>query len=194
MTRKRVMIYKRFERFWHWTQMLLIVTLGLTGFEIHGVYQWLGFDQAIYWHTRAGWGLLILVAFAIFWHLTTGEWQHYVPSNERVSVMLRYYTNGIFKNEPHPYKKTEISKLNPLQRLVYLGFKILIIPVMGVTGLSMLYNEKVGIALASLAWWHTLGAFLLLSFFIVHVYMTTTGETVFSNIKAMIFGWEEVEI
>ncbi len=192
MTR-RVMIYKRFERFWHWTQMVLMVILGLTGFEIHGNYRLFGFQTAVAWHTTAAWGLIVLIAFAIFWHLTTGEWKHYLPSGERISVMVRYYTHGIFKNEPHPYKKNELSKLNPLQRLTYLGFKLVMAPIMVTSGLLMLYDERLGVSFAASAWWHTLGAFLLLSFFIVHVYMTTTGETVFSNLKAMIVGWEEVE-
>ncbi len=37
------------------------------------------------------------------------------------------------------------------------------------------------------------GAFFILSFVIVHVYMTTTGHTVFAHIKAMITGWEDIE-
>jgi len=40
---------------------------------------------------------------------------------------------------------------------------------------------------------HTLLAYLLIAFVIMHVYMTTTGHTLTSNIKAMITGWEEVE-
>jgi thiosulfate reductase cytochrome b subunit len=40
---------------------------------------------------------------------------------------------------------------------------------------------------------HMLGAFLLTAFIIAHIYLTTTGETIFSNIKAMITGWEEVD-
>ncbi|OQY52333.1 MAG: hypothetical protein B6245_23735 [Desulfobacteraceae bacterium 4572_88] len=36
-------------------------------------------------------------------------------------------------------------------------------------------------------------AFLLLSFLIVHVYMTTTGHTISAHIAAMWSGWEEVE-
>ncbi|RMF49478.1 MAG: cytochrome B [Anaerolineae bacterium] len=190
---KRVMIYKPFERFWHWSQMLLIVFMGLTGFEIHGTFTLFGFEQAVRWHNLASWALIILIAFAIFWHFVTGEWRQYVPKGEKVSVMIRYYTSGIFKNEPHPYKKTELSKLNPLQRLTYLGFKLLIVPVMVTTGLIMMFDEELGLSFAGMAWWHTLGAFLLVTFFIVHVYMTTTGKTVFSNIKAMIVGWEDLE-
>jgi Ni,Fe-hydrogenase I cytochrome b subunit len=33
---QRIYIFKRFERFWHWTQALLILTLLVTGFEVHG--------------------------------------------------------------------------------------------------------------------------------------------------------------
>jgi len=40
---------------------------------------------------------------------------------------------------------------------------------------------------------HTVGAFAFLAFFIIHVYLTTTGHTVFSNIKAMITGSERLE-
>ena len=47
--------------------------------------------------------------------------------------------------------------------------------------------------LASIAFWHTLGAILLMIFLVVHVYMTTTGKTPTSNIKAMITGYEEIE-
>ena len=31
-----------------------------------------------------------------------------------------------------------------------------------------------------------------LIFVIIHIYMTTTGHTVFTHIKAMITGWEDV--
>ncbi len=40
---------------------------------------------------------------------------------------------------------------------------------------------------------HTLGAFLLVAFFVIHLYLITTGETVTSNLKAMITGYEELE-
>jgi thiosulfate reductase cytochrome b subunit len=38
-----------------------------------------------------------------------------------------------------------------------------------------------------------IGAFAIFSFIIVHVYMTTTGHTIFAHTKAMITGWEEVD-
>ncbi len=194
---RRVYLYTRFERFWHWTQALLIIGLGVTGFEVHGTYTLLGFQRAYMWHVRLGWALVALIVFAAFWHFTTGQWKQYIPTFERVGVMVRYYTRGIFRNEPHPYKKSELSKLNPLQRLTYLGFKILIAPVFVTTGLLMVYADRwddwgIPWSLRSVATVHTIAAFLMLMFFIVHVYMTTTGHTLFANIKAMLVGYEEV--
>ncbi len=194
---RRVYLYTRYERFWHWTQALLLIGLGLTGSEIHGVYRWLGFEKAYKLHTLLGWGLVVLVAFTIFWHFTTGQWKQYLPTTERVGTLIRFYTVGMFRGEPHPYKKTELSKLNPLQRLTYLGFKLLIVPVLGTTGLLMIFYNRLtewglSISLGALATLHTAAAFLLLAFFILHVYMTTTGHTVFSNLKSMILGYEEI--
>ncbi len=192
---RRIYLYSRYERFWHWMQALLLTGLGITGAEIHGVYRWWGFERAYKIHTVLAWGLVLLVAFTIFWHFTTGQWKQYLPTRERVGTMVRFYTIGMFRGEPHPYRKSELSKLNPLQRWTYLGFKLLIVPVLGTTGLMMLYFSRLeswGLSLSfrGLALLHTAGAFLLLTFFIVHVYMTTTGPTPFTNLEAMLFGYE----
>jgi cytochrome b subunit of formate dehydrogenase len=40
---------------------------------------------------------------------------------------------------------------------------------------------------------HMAGAFAILCFVIMHVYMTTTGHTITAHVKAMITGWENVE-
>lgn len=138
----------------------------------------------------------------IFWHITTGEWKQYIPTTKNLKAQIEFYITGIFRNAPHPTKKTLLSKLNPLQRLVYLGLKILIIPVMVVSGLLFMFFrypqsgmiKTVNIEnLEIVALIHTLGAFLLITFLIVHLYLITTGHTITSNLKAMITGWEELE-
>ena len=47
--------------------------------------------------------------------------------------------------------------------------------------------------LGTVAFVHTLAAYLIAVFFVGHVYLTTTGHTVFAHIKAMFSGWEEVD-
>ncbi|HBZ65598.1 MAG TPA: cytochrome B [Bacteroidales bacterium] len=199
---RNVYIYKGFERFWHWSQASLILFLALTGFEVHGSFSVFGFGKAAEFHRTASWLLIGLIIFSIFWHFTTGEWRQYIPTTKLLKEQINYYLSGIFKGEPHPSIKTELSKLNPLQRIVYLGFKLVLIPMTVISGiLYMLYktidqNNLIVVEdypLASIAFWHTMGAILLMIFLVVHVYMTTTGETPTSNIKAMITGYEEIE-
>jgi len=197
MTAEKIYIFKRFERFWHWTQAALIIFMMVTGFEIHGVYTLFGFGKAVSLHTIAAWSLITLWVFAIFWHFTTGEWKQYIPTLEKVDAMLKYYLTGIFTNAPHPFRQTTLSKHNPLQRLAYLGVKLLINPLIWVSGLLYLYYGSwgdLGLSGLSLQWValvHTGAAFLMLIFFIIHVYLTTTGHTPLAHIKAMITGWEE---
>ncbi len=197
---KREYVYRGFERFWHWSQALLILFLMLTGFEIHGSVSFFGFEQAVRYHSVAATAFLVLIVFAIFWHFTTGEWRQYLPTMKNLRAQAEYYLFGIFRNAPHPWKKTVLSKLNPLQKLVYLGLKLLVIPVMVCSGLlSMYYRypsrhdiEALNIAgLTGVALVHTAGAFLLVAFLIVHLYLITTGRTVVSNLRAMLTGWEE---
>jgi thiosulfate reductase cytochrome b subunit len=195
---KKVYLYKGFERFWHWGQTLLVLTLMITGFEIHSSYNLLGYETAVIWHNYAAWAFIVLIIFAFFWHISTDQWRNYVPTRKNLKAQIEYYVTGIFKNAPHPTRKRTLSKLNPLQRIIYLGLIIIVLPVMVISGLFyMFFNYPTsGFEIASLqpiAVVHTLGAFLLIAFLIAHLYLITTGRTVFSNLKAMITGWEEMD-
>ena len=193
---ERIYIFTRFERFWHWTQFLLIFVMLLTGFEIHGSYKMLGYEQAGQLHVAAAWALITLWLFAIFWHFTTGEWRQYIPSFKNIDLVIRHYVWGIFQGEPHPFKTTRARKHNPMQALAYLGVKVLINPLIWISGLAYLYYSELRTAgmtldLETIATLHTIGAFMMLIFLIVHVYLITTGHTVTAHLKAMITGWDE---
>lgn len=201
MTHTTVKVYRSFERFWHWLQAILIFFLGFTGFEIHGSFTFFGFRDAVRYHNIAAISLLLLIVFAVFWHLTTGEWRQYVPTLRNVRAQLNYYLFGIFRNVPHPTRKTVLTKLNPLQKLTYFGLKVLVIPVIVTSGLLYMlyrYPQQYGVAalnvesLEIIAIAHTAGAFLLVAFVIAHLYLITTGETVTSNLKAMLTGYEDL--
>jgi thiosulfate reductase cytochrome b subunit len=75
-------------------------------------------------------------------------------------------------------------------------------PLLIVTGLVYMFYRTIDannmviisdIPLETVAFLHTLGAYLIIMFAILHVYMTTTGETPTSNIRAMITGYEDLE-
>jgi len=198
----KVYIYRSFERFWHWMQAFLIFFLAATGFEIHGTIEFFGYENAAKYHNVAAYAFIVLIVFAIFWHFTTGEWKQYIPTTQHLKAQLNFYLFGIFKNVPHPTKKNVLSKLNPLQRLVYLSLKILVIPTMVISGLLYMFfrypqkGEITSLNIESIdviAIFHTAGAFLLMAFVIVHLYLITTGTTVTSNLKAIISGYEDLE-
>lgn len=193
---ERMYIFKRFERFWHWSQAVLIITMMVTGFEVHGAYTLLGFGRAVAWHTSAAWALLTIWAFAIVWQFTTGEWKQYLPTVKNVDVMIKYYAWDIFSGAPHPYHKSVQNKHNPLQRLAYLAFLALMSPIVWVSGLLYLFFGQwrdLGLdrflSLEYVAFFHVVGAFLVLCFFIVHVYLAVSGPK--AHLRAMITGWEE---
>lgn len=194
-----IYLYTRYERFWHWLQSLLIIILLVTGFEVHGTYTFLGFGTAVSVHNFAGLTWLIAFAFFVFWIFTTGEWRQYVPTTKKMLEVMRYYAYGIFKGESHPVPKRKDAKHNPLQRLTYLSLAAFLLPLQMITGfLYWGYNDWQSwglgfLSLKVLAVVHTLGAFAILSFLIVHVYMTTTGHSITAHVRAMLTGWEEVE-
>lgn len=199
---KKVYIYSGFERFWHWAQSVLIFFLGVTGFEIHGSLSFFGFENAVKYHTIAAYSFIVLIVFAMFWHFVTGEWRQYIPTLVNLRKQIEYYVTGIFRNAPHPTRRTQLSKLNPLQRLVYLGLKIVVFPVMVGTGLLYtiyrfpqdITTKTVNVgSLEIIAVIHTLGAFVLVSFVIMHVYLISTGSTPTAHLSAMITGYEEIE-
>lgn len=193
-----IYLYTRYERFWHWFQMAVIVVLLATGLEVHGLYSLFGFERAVWLHNTLGITWLVAFAFFVFWVFTSGEWRQYVPTTRKMFAMIRYYGYGIFKGEPHPVPKRKDAKHNPLQRLVYLSLAAFLLPVQMVSGMLYWgYNSwgTWGLSRLSLNWVavvHMAGAFAIISFIIVHVYMTTTGHSISAHIKAMISGWESV--
>jgi thiosulfate reductase cytochrome b subunit len=195
---KKIYLYTRFERFWHWAQTLLILLLMITGYEIHGVYSLFGFKMAHDIHLYSGWAWIILYAFILFWLATTNEWKHYIPTTKKMLAVVKYYAYGIFRGEAHPVPKSERTKHNPLQRLTYVAIATALLPIQMLTGfLYYSYNDWVSwgwvnLTLGAMAFLHMAGAFAILIFLIVHVYMTTTGHSILCHFQAMCTGWEEV--
>jgi thiosulfate reductase cytochrome b subunit len=200
MSTRQVLIFSRFERFWHWTQMVLIATLLVTGFGVHGFHRLLDFKDAVTLHTLAALALGVLWIFAIFWHLTTGTWRHYVPSAKGLWEVTRFYAWGIFQGEGHPYRKAYWRKHNPLQALAYLGLKLFLFPAIWVSGIAyLLYGLWQHLPHASewLSWValvHTATAFAIAAFIIIHIYLLTTGHSFAEHVKPMITGFDEVDL
>ena len=189
-----VTIFARFERFWHWMQALLVLILLFTGARLHGLIESPAWSASFALHLMAAGLIILLWIFAIFWHFTTGAWQHYIPTGKNLIAVIRYYAYGIFKGEAHPAKPTLRRKHNPLQRISYLVLKLGINPAIWITGILYLTVNLTGLDLASVAWAHVVAAYAMALFVVIHVYMATTGATPLAYLKAMITGKEWVVV
>ncbi len=200
MSTRIVKVFNGFERFWHWTQMALIFVLLFTGFGIHGFHQLASFDNMVFLHASAAIALIVLWIFAIFWHLTTGSWRHYLPTTDGLLRVAKYYAFDIFKGEDHPFRKHYWRKHNPLQALTYLGLKLFLFPAIWLSGLIYLSyglwsdGPQANHILQWVAIVHVAAAFGIAAFIIAHVYLLTTGHSFIDHVKPMITGFDEVEL
>ena len=204
--RQSVYMYSTYERFWHWLQALAILGLLLTGLAIHlpDLLAGARFPAMVRVHDVLGFVLLANAVFAAFYHLASGEIRQYLPRPRGffsdAIAQLVYYGRGIFRHEPHPFAKSPEEKLNPLQKVTYLVILNVLLPLQLATGLLMWSGPRfpattgwVG-GLGVLAPVHALLAWLFAAFLLLHLYLTTTGHTPTASVRAMVSGWEEVDV
>jgi len=203
---KQVYMYGVYERLWHWLQTFAIVLLIFTGLVIHkpDLLGFLSFRGMVLVHNVVAAVLGINAFLSLFYHLASGEIKQFVPRprgffDQSIQQAL-FYLRGIFKGDPHPFEKTPNRKLNPLQQLTYFAILNVLLPLQGLTGIMIWGTQRwpqlsqaLG-GLPFLAPFHTLVAWLFATFIVMHVYLTTTGHTPLAGIKAMMMGWEDVEI
>ncbi|NTU65844.1 MAG: hypothetical protein HGB05_21165, partial [Chloroflexi bacterium] len=148
--------------------------------------------------------LVINAGLSLFWHLASGQVKQFIPRPygffDQSIMQAKFYLQGIFKGKEHPFEKTKEKKLNPLQQITYFGLLNVLLPLQIITGALMWgvqrWPDIAGLlgGLPVLAPFHTLVAWLFASFIVAHVYLTTTGVTPAADIRAMITGWEDMEV
>jgi len=204
MSQEQVKLYRFGERAWHGVQAMAILLLIATGVMIV-LPEWIsdrGFVVALRLHNALGALLIVNAVVGLIYYLASGSIRHFVPDRKqfvRSAIgQVRYYLHGIFRGHPHPFEKSAQRRLNPLQQITYLGIVNVLLPLQMATGLAIMAEQRlpgtmdfVG-GLAVLNPMHAICAWLFATFLVVHVYLTTTGTTPISNIKAMITGFEEV--
>ncbi len=200
-----VYMYGMYERLWHWLQTFTISALLVTGLIIHRpeTFALFSFQSAVLVHNILAVILGLNAGLSLFYHLASGEIRQYLPRPagffHQAILQARYYLRGIFRAEPHPFRKEPGRKLNPLQQVTYLAILNVLLPLQGITGLLMWGVQRWPQAAAwlgglpLLAPLHSLVAWLFAAFIVLHVYLTTTGEAPLTSLKAMTLGWEPTE-
>jgi len=199
---EKAYLFGRYERLWHWTMALSGLLLIGSGLEIHnaGGHWLLDLPRAVSLHNAFAVVLMLNAFLALFYHLATRAIRNFIPAPQgllaRVLDHMAYQSRGIFFGGPHP-ENAPGHKLNPLQQLTYLALLNVLFPLQIGTGLLIWaagHWPEVASALGGLsvvAPLHNLGSWLFLTFFVMHVYLVTTGRTVTDHLTSMITGYGE---
>jgi thiosulfate reductase cytochrome b subunit len=203
---KMVYIYTAYERLWHWLMAASIILLLVTGFEIHYIssFTLFGFANAVNIHNVLAAIMIVNAFLSLFYHVASRHIRQFIPKRETfledVIEQAKFYLHGIFVGAPHPGTKSIRSKLNPLQQITYMGLLNVLIPLQVLTGLLIWgVSQSTGLSdaiggLSIVVPLHNLGSWLLLSFVTAHLYLITTGHTLASNLRAMVDGYDVIEV
>jgi len=197
--------YPRWIRFWHALNAVFCLLLIATGIslqysDINATV--INFQRSIAIHNFCGVALTINYALFFAGNIIKGNGKHYMIKLKGLGVslwkQLYFYAFGTFKGEPAPFPVGKARKFNPLQQISYIIVMYVVLPLLFVTGWSLLFPEFIlkqflgfsGIFLT--AQLHIMMGFLVSVFLIIHLYVSTMGKTVGSNFKSMVNGWQEV--
>lgn len=194
-------LYPVWLRLWHWLNAALFVVLIATGVSMHyaGLSWLIPFRVAVAVHNAAG--ILLTLAWIgfVIANARSPNAQHYrIVWRTLIGDLItqsRYYAWGIFRGEAHPFHVSAGRKFNALQTLSYLGAMYLLMPLLILSGWGFLLapwlpetvNGLVTLWLVAIA--HLASSYLLVLFVLVHLYIITIGESVFTNLRAMLTGW-----
>jgi len=191
---KQFYLYPLWIRIWHWTNALLFIILIISGTRLHFAVgnDFLAFETAILVHNIAG--IMLTLAWLVFFigNFVTENGKHYRLRFKgligRLIKQSHYYAIGIFRGDPHPFQVSAELKFNTLQQLSYIGVMYGLMPIL--IGSGLFFWGTMG-NLWLIAITHLVVAYLLVLFMVAHSYIITTGETVFSNLRAMLTGWHK---
>lgn len=111
---------------------------------------------------------------------------------------MKYYAWGMFQGMEKPYPLSEKRKFNPLQKYAYVGTMYIVVPIVIITGFSLLFPELIiesvynvsGILLTAVL--HSVTGFFVFMFLIIHLYVASIGKNPAENFKSIIDGWHHV--
>ncbi len=198
---KSLYLYPAWLRLWHWTNALLFLALMASGVSMHysGADWLMPFDTARVVHNIAGILLTIGWIGFVVANAKTENGRHYRLRLRglfgQLVAQVRYYSYGIFRLEPHPFHVGTDMKFNVLQQLSYLGVMYGLMPLLIISGWAFLYSIYLPETLFGVgsiwvvAMTHVVVSYLLALFLLVHLYIITTGETLWANLRAMVTGW-----
>jgi thiosulfate reductase cytochrome b subunit len=195
-------------RIWHWVNASGFVALILTGLQIRyvGLIDVMSFEVAVNLHNWIGFILIGNFFVWLLYYLFSDKIRVYHPELSPAKYFresfrqLQYYGYGIFKGAPNPHHVSAYHKFNPMQSMSYQIIMMLVVPIQFYTGLLLWDVTRFagaveffgGVRVVDTV--HVLILILFVFFLFVHVYLATLGHTRTAHFKAMLTGYEEVEV
>lgn len=193
---KTVTMFPLVVRIWHWINAALFVILIVSGFAMHfggGI----PFESAQSTHAYFALGLVALWILYVLYLLLSGQLKQYLPRADFISASIaqaKYYMLGIYRGQENPAGHDPAKRLNPLQQSAYLPVLFVLFPVLIASGLALFIPDVIppelmgmeGKRCVSLV--HTGAAFLMVLFIVIHLYLCTTGESIFALVRSMVTG------
>lgn len=205
---KKLYIHPLPVRIWHWVNASGVVALILTGLQIRyvGSIDLLSFEVAVNLHNAIGFILIGNFFIWLLYYLFSDKIRVYHPELSPAKCFrdsfrqIQYYGYGIFKGDPNPHHVSAYRKFNALQSMSYQIVMMVAVPIQFYTGLLLWDVTRFagavaffgGVRVVDTA--HVLIFILFVFFVIIHAYLATLGHTRTAHIKAMLTGYEEVEI
>ena len=200
----RIYLYPVMIRVWHFINALLILILIISGLSMQysdPAQPFLRFDIAVTMHNFSGIFLILNYSLFIIGNIISGNAKQYKIKFDgltgRLLKQFGYYTSGIFKNKDVPFPVTKKSKFNPIQQVTYFLIMFIFVPLVFISGLSLLYSGTLirqllgGKAIFYTDILHMMVGFFISIFLIIHLYFCTIGKSPFRNFKSIINGYHE---
>ena len=198
--------YQGYIRLWHLLNTLSFLVLILTGLSMQ--YSdpdtpLIPFATSVRLHNIFGIGLTANYLIFFIGNIITGNRKHYrfqwKGLRKKILLQLRYYLWGYLNKEKSPYPVTEDIKFNPLQALNYAMAMYAGVPILFITGWSLLFPETIldrifgvsGLLVTDLV--HVITGFLLSVFMLIHIYTCSIGKRPMNNYRSILTGWADVE-
>jgi thiosulfate reductase cytochrome b subunit len=204
-TSKKLYFYPVWLRIWHGLNAMGIITLIITGISMQASLKSsiIGFNNAVSIHNFAGVVVTINYFVFFFGNMFTGNGKFYLI---KIKGFLRrplkqayYYSWGMFHDMQTPYPLSERRKFNPLQKYTYVFTMYMVVPLVFITGISLLFPEIIvekisvysGISITAIL--HSALGFLISIFLVVHLYIASIGKSPKENFKSIITGWHHID-
>lgn len=199
----KIYLYPLWIRLWHVANAVLIILLILSGVSLQysgADFPLIGFQQAVSLHNVSG--IILTISYVVFFigNILHKNGMYYKLQKDGLKSLFKqfnYYLIGVFKGQKAPYEINEYRKFNPLQKLAYITIMYVCLPFMIITGWALLFPEVIVTQMAGVsgtfltAFFHSVVAFVISIFLLIHIYFSTFGLKINSNFKSIINGYHE---